>query len=151
MIALLSVGWQMYTYLQSRVRLAIDLSPNMQLLINNQKDEKKLISVTIRNIGGQPTTIQSVVIFGFKNRLSYICNKPSFNGVVPMHDHLTPHLPHLLALGTMWVTRMLQKQVEEIIKNDALKFITIGVYDSSSKKPKLERLDIKMLSKIKVD
>jgi hypothetical protein len=147
-VSTISVGWHIYIYLRSGVRLGIDLTPNAQIFSGSQLGEEKFIHITIRNIGSQPTTLQKVVIFGYKNSLSYMRNKYSFIGVVPMHDHYTPALPHLLELGSTWQTRIIQTEVEKAIKLDALKVIVIGVNDSSSKKPKLNRLNIKMLSNI---
>ena len=147
-ISTIAVGWHIYTFLRSGVRLEIDLTPNMQLFIGSRLGEEKFIKMNISNVGGQPTTLQNVVIFGYKNRLSYIRNKHSYSGVVPMHDQYTPPLPHLLELGSTWATRLFQTEVEKTIKKDALKFIAMGVYYSSSKKPKLNRLNIKMLLNI---
>ena len=153
--ALVSLGWHIFTYFRSRVRLRIDLSPNMQLFIGDQLGEEKFINMNISNVGGQPTTLQKVVIFGYKNKLSYIQNKPSIKHELQptkwqpkfyYDDDFgnTPELPHFLGLGSIWQTQLIQTKVEETIEKHALKYVYIGVYDSSRKKIRL-----KMLSSLK--
>ena len=116
--------------------------PNLQLFIDGEFGEEKFIDMTISNVGGQPTTLERVVIFGYKNRLSYIRNKHSSIGTVLRLGQSTPPLPYLLELGSTWATQINQTEVEETIEKKALKFIAIGVYYSSSKKPKLNRLNM---------
>ena len=91
-IASFSFVWHIFTYSRSGVRLRIDLRPNMQLIILNQVGEEKFINMNISNVGGQPTTLQTVAIRGYKNRLSYIRNKPSYSAEVLVHDQYTTAL-----------------------------------------------------------
>ena len=149
-IASFSFVWHIFTYSRSGVRLRIDLTPNTVIysgdpekdleFISVHKGDKTFIRLNISNVGGQPTTLQGVAIRGYKNRLSYIRNKPSYSAEVLVHDQYTPALPHPLGLGTTWATRITQTPVESTIEEHALKFVTLGIYYSSSLKPKMFRL-----------
>jgi hypothetical protein len=142
-IASLALIIAMLAYLKNDVRLGIDLTPNTRILIGNQTSDETFIKLNIRSVGGQPTTLQNVIIFGYENKLSYIPyirNKPSYSGEVPVLDQYTPPLPHFLGLGTIWQTRISQKNLESVIEEHALKYIRIGVYDSSSKQIRSKKL-----------
>ena len=133
--------WDIFKWVRSGARIKVSASPNMtgfgsaaQLLGNNT-----CVVVEAINVGQSKTTITHLVGFHYQswwNRL--LRRKPSTTFLVP--DPRPGTLPHVLDIGERWLGMI--EQNDELEKMSQEGCLYVGIYHSTGRQPKVQRLII---------
>ena len=133
--------WDIFKWVHSGARIKVSAAPNMigyggaaQLLGN-----KTCVVVEATNIGQSKTTITHLAGFHYKSWWRHLLRrKPSKAFFVA---NPTPgKLPHMLDIGERWLGMI--EQNEDLEKMSREGCLYVGIYHSTSRRPKVQRLII---------
>ena len=95
--------WDVYKWKTQGPKLVMKLSPNTRIFSNGSLHSTRFVSVTVSNIGNQPTTIKSVGGEYYTNWFKRF-RKQTYDGraFVVMDPECAEQLPRVLKSGEEW-------------------------------------------------
>lgn len=132
----LALGWEILRWYGSGPKLKVRAVCDMQILQGSKLGEESYVSVSVRNVGDQPTTITHFMGKHFPSWFSrYVQRRGRLFAVIPGPEG---RVPHLLGPGETWAAMVIQSEVESLYGGKGSIFI--GVQHSMSEKPALVKL-----------
>lgn len=141
-VSTLVLIWDVFKWWNEGPKLRINVVPNTSLSGSIKAFERDItyVMLDITNTGRSSTTILSVFICCYKNRISYWLNKKStmFHVTKPYLDSTPVYkLPYKIEPGSIWTGVISQEYLEEFPKN----FISsLEIRHSHHQKPKVKRI-----------
>jgi hypothetical protein len=127
---LTALGWDYYKWRYAeRVQLKVTAIPGY---VTDRDPLKKLIMVSVTNVGKIPTTIKLLSLHGFNTKAEQ--KKPRGKKVSIVLNPLYAQLPIKLNSGDDWVGYLLQNE-ENLGRYDEFEHFIIQIEDTMSKKP----------------
>lgn len=120
-------------HLTRGARLKVRVSKGMQLRLGTVYDEERLwVSVSVTNIGDQPTTITSFGCVIYASRLEQWRSKSEFRFVFNGHEVAAP-LPILLSSGENWNPLVPQSDADMDLSDKSQEMIVMMEIKASHK------------------
>ena len=93
--------WDVYKWKTQGPKLVLRLSPNSVVVGDPPYENQTWVSVTVTNVGSQPTTVKGVGMRYFSSYLKRLRNKSEIDAVFP-NPNLRDPLPRRLEPGDEW-------------------------------------------------
>ena len=93
--------WDVYKWKTQGPKLVLRLSPNSVVVGDPSLENQTWVSVTVTNVGSQPSTIKGVRMVYFASYLKRLRNKAKKAAVFPNPNQVNP-LPRRLEPGDEW-------------------------------------------------
>ena len=138
-VASIVLVWDIIKWRMSQTVLRIQASPNMRIFDTAIPPKPTYITLRVCNRGGQPTTIELVVVFHHANLFHRLLRKADTAGVVL--SSTAGRVPHLLGPGEVWTGLIDQDDV--LAKCNSGGYLYCGVNHSRGEKPVLSRVKFK--------
>jgi hypothetical protein len=136
-VSTIVLGWQIFVWFRTGPRLKLSASSNMKTFGGIKTDDNTYITLNVRNVGTQQTTITHVLMFSYKNRWKWFRRKPETTGFIN-HGVAAYPIPHVLGAGQTFMS--MARQTVEIEKRSRDHLLYIGVQHSCCDRPMFARV-----------